>query len=87
MHPSPPLYMSNSGAETQPPEVGSHSREKASVEIYRSVSGAWSWRVVALAVDASEDALRAAKALALELESELYEDLKARSKERRYSQQ
>lgn len=43
--------------------------------------------MVALAADTSEDALRAAKAVALDLEAELYEDLKARSKERRYSQQ
>ena len=53
-------------------------RGQASVEVYRSVNRAYSWRVIAAAVDETPEALRAAKALALELEGEIRDDLAAR---------
>jgi hypothetical protein len=55
------------------PEVGNHPRDKPSVELYRSVGGTYSWRVVVLAKSASERALRDAKALAIQLDAELAE--------------
>jgi hypothetical protein len=53
---------------------------RPSVEIYRPV-GKWSafaYRVVAVADDTTGESLRAAKALALEVEQELFEELKVR---------
>lgn len=69
-------------AATKLPEVGV-PRSTPSVELYRSVSGSYSWRILAVAVDDSSDALRAAKALALELEDEMYSDMLARREQRR----
>ena len=64
------------------PDVGV-PRGAQSVEIYKAISGAYCWRVLAVAEDASEDALRAAKALALEIEDEIRSDLRDRSRRRR----
>lgn len=57
---------------------------RASVEIYKPVGAGWNfaYRVVATAVDDSEQSLRAAKALALSLEQELFEELKERRAQR-----
>lgn len=65
----------------RPPEAG-RPEGGSSVEIYRGVHGQHSWRVVALAKDDSEAALRAAQTLALELEAELHAELSKRRKER-----
>jgi hypothetical protein len=48
-------------------------RGKSAVEIYRSVGGTYSWRVVVVAEDDTERALRDAQALTIELETELAE--------------
>ena len=66
--------------------VGETPREKpgrSSVEVYRAVTGKYSWRVVAVAEDGTADALRAAKALVFELESEIYAEMAERHKQRR----
>ena len=68
------------------PEVG-RPYGGASVEIYRSVNGRYSWRVVAMADGDSPEALRAAKALALDLDNELHDGLRERHRQRRASQQ
>jgi len=67
------------------PEVGSHRRDRPSIEIYRSVSGTYSWRVVALAEDDSEDALREAKAVALRVAEEIQNDIGEANKRRRHN--
>jgi hypothetical protein len=64
----------------RPPEVGGQSRAQASVEIYRAVNRGNAWRVVVLAADDSEGALRQAKALALDLYDEIHDDLAERNK-------
>jgi len=65
------------------PETGSQSRERASVEIYRGVTKGFAWRVVAIAEDDSERALREAQALALALEQEIHDELTDRHAQRR----
>jgi hypothetical protein len=49
------------------------------VEIYRTVSDTHSYRMVAFAEDDSDDALRAARDLALSIEAELWDELSERS--------
>ena len=54
------------------------------VEIYHPVSGRpFAYRVIAVAEDGSAKSLRAAKALALEVEQELFEDLESRAAARK----
>jgi hypothetical protein len=64
--------------ETPPEKPG-----RSSVEIYRAVTGKYSWRVIAVAEDGTADALRAAKAVAFELEAEIYAEMAERHKQRR----
>lgn len=52
---------------SSPPEV---DRSKSSIELYRSVHGKYSWRVIVVADDNSAEALREAQALAIELHNE-----------------
>jgi hypothetical protein len=72
--------------ESVGPPVEEALKGRQSVEIYRSVYGKYSWKVTALAVDDSEQALRAAKALALDLEAEIYGDIAQRVAERKRAQ-
>jgi hypothetical protein len=53
--------------------LGTQARAKSSIELYRAVTGAYSYRVVVIASDETQECLRAAKALATELEAELAE--------------
>jgi len=62
------------------------SRGHSSVEIYRSIHGKYTWRIIAVADKNTEQALRDAKALALALEDEIFADLAARYKQRRSPQ-
>lgn len=59
------------------PDVGV-SRGKSGVEILRSVSGVYSWKVAVVTDDDSEKGLRAAKALAAQIENELREEYRGR---------
>jgi hypothetical protein len=58
-------------------------RGRPCVEIYRSIHGKYSWRVVAAAKDDSEQALRDALALALQLEDDIFAELAERHQQRR----
>ena len=64
--------MKPEGGKDQPSEVGL-SRGRSGIEILRSVSGVYSWKVVVASDDDSEEGLRAAMALAAQLEGELRE--------------
>ena len=54
----------------KPPDVGI-ARGTSGIELYRSVSGVYSWRVAVVAKSGTERAIREAMALAEQLDGEM----------------